>query len=168
MGIIGQIWPGIDSRDNRRDRGYRRSAPLVPAIEESASLSGSDDRGNTGHGIIGWLLRYWRRSTEHPARLALVERIALSPKHSLALIEADGVRLLVATSADGAPAFFPLRTAWEINSSHLDPINSYAPEMHVTEKLPGIQPQPISRQFQRNVRQELTARRLKFEGRVSW
>jgi hypothetical protein len=37
-----------------------------------------------------------------------VERIALAPRQSLALIEAEGRRFLVATSPEGAPAFYPL------------------------------------------------------------
>jgi hypothetical protein len=41
-------------------------------------------------------------------RLALLERIALAPRQSLALVEADGRRILVATSAEGGPAFYPL------------------------------------------------------------
>jgi hypothetical protein len=41
-------------------------------------------------------------------RLALVERIALAPRQSLALVEAEGRLLLVATSAEGGPAFYPL------------------------------------------------------------
>jgi flagellar biogenesis protein FliO len=46
----------------------------------------------------------------HPSqpRLELLERIALAPRQSLALVEAEGRRFLVATSADGAPAFFAL------------------------------------------------------------
>jgi Flagellar biosynthesis protein, FliO len=46
-----------------------------------------------------------RRATP---RLALVERITLAPRQSLALVEAEGRRILVATSADGASAFYPL------------------------------------------------------------
>jgi flagellar biogenesis protein FliO len=41
-------------------------------------------------------------------RLALVERIALAPRQSLALVEAEGRRILVATSAEGGPAFYAL------------------------------------------------------------
>ena len=44
-------------------------------------------------------------------RLALVERITLAPRQSLALIEAEGRRILVATSAEGGPAFYPLDEA---------------------------------------------------------
>jgi len=43
----------------------------------------------------------------HP-RLELVDRIALAPRQSLALVEAEGRRFLVATSADSSPAFYPL------------------------------------------------------------
>jgi len=41
-------------------------------------------------------------------RLELLERIALAPRQSLALVEAEGRRFLVATSAEGGPAFYPL------------------------------------------------------------
>jgi hypothetical protein len=43
-----------------------------------------------------------------PPRLTLVERIALAPRQSLALVEAEGRRFLVATSPEGAPAFYAL------------------------------------------------------------
>jgi hypothetical protein len=57
----------------------------------------------------GWLVARWqgRRRRAEP-RLALVERITLAPRQSLALIEAEGRRILVATSAEGGPAFYPL------------------------------------------------------------
>jgi flagellar biogenesis protein FliO len=55
-----------------------------------------------------WLLERLRRGPRAQPRLALVERIALGPRQSLALIEAEGQRLLVATSQEGAPAFYPL------------------------------------------------------------
>ena len=49
------------------------------------------------------------RSRERvPPRLALLERIALAPRQSLALVEAEGRRILVATSAEGGPAFYAL------------------------------------------------------------
>jgi hypothetical protein len=41
-------------------------------------------------------------------QLAVLERITLAPRQSLTLIEASGRRLLVATSADGTPAFYPV------------------------------------------------------------
>ena len=54
-------------------------------------------------GLAGWLLSRLRRSTQPKPRLALLERITLAPKQSLALVEADGRRFLVATSARSRP-----------------------------------------------------------------
>lgn len=70
-------------------------------------------------GWTGWLIarlfdrvvgrmRHGRRTAP---RLALVERITLAPRQSLALVEAEGRRILVATSAEGASAFYPLDEA---------------------------------------------------------
>jgi flagellar biogenesis protein FliO len=59
-------------------------------------------------GFAGWLLARLRRTPRPRAHLTLVERVALAPRQSLALIEADGRRLLVATSADSTPVFYPL------------------------------------------------------------
>ncbi len=59
-------------------------------------------------GLAGWLLGRLRRGTRRSPRLALLERITLAPRQSLALVEAEGRRLLVATSPEGAPAFYAL------------------------------------------------------------
>ena len=59
-------------------------------------------------GLAGWLLKKLRVTERSRPRLALLERIALAPRHSLALVEAEGRRFLVATSQEGAPAFYPL------------------------------------------------------------
>jgi len=72
------------------------------------------DADNTRHssppiqGWAGWLMGRLRASGRSQPRLRLVERIALTSRQSLALVEAEGRRFLVATSADGAPAFYPL------------------------------------------------------------
>jgi flagellar biogenesis protein FliO len=59
-------------------------------------------------GLAGWLL-YRLRATPRPQpRLALLERIALAPRQSLALVEAEGRRFLVATSPEGAPVIHSL------------------------------------------------------------
>jgi flagellar biogenesis protein FliO len=59
-------------------------------------------------GWSGWLLvRLHGRRSAQP-RLALLERITLAPRQSLALIEAEGRRILVATSAEGGSAFYAL------------------------------------------------------------
>ena len=59
-------------------------------------------------GWAGWLLAKWHGRGRAEPRLALVERITLAPRQSLVLIEAEGRRILVATSAEGGPAFYPL------------------------------------------------------------
>lgn len=59
-------------------------------------------------GVVGWLREKLRGSNRAQPHLALVERIALGPRQSLALVEAEGRRILVATSAEGGPAFYPL------------------------------------------------------------
>ena len=59
-------------------------------------------------GLAGWLLAKLRSRHGQQPRLALLERINLAPRQSLALVEAEGRRFLVATSQEGAPAFFAL------------------------------------------------------------
>ena len=59
-------------------------------------------------GLAGWVIARLCRGRRAEPRLAVLERIALAPRHSLALVEAEGRRILVATSAEGGPAFFPL------------------------------------------------------------
>ena len=63
-------------------------------------------------GWAGWLLarirERWRGARRARPRLALVERITLAPRHSLALVEAEGRRFLVATSTEGGSAFYAL------------------------------------------------------------
>jgi flagellar biogenesis protein FliO len=59
-------------------------------------------------GLAGWLLGRLRGGGRRQPRLELLERIALAPRQSLALVEAEGRRFLVATSPEGAPAFYAL------------------------------------------------------------
>jgi hypothetical protein len=59
-------------------------------------------------GMAGWLMGKLRGRQRVRQRLELVERIALAPRQSLALVEAEGRRILVATSPEGGPAFYPL------------------------------------------------------------
>ncbi len=61
--------------------------------------------------LAAWLVAQLRRRAQKEPRLALVERISLAPRQIVALVEADGQRLLVATSPEGAPVFFPLNPA---------------------------------------------------------
>src|ERR1700690_2264241 len=81
---------------------------------QSAQGIGQRQRNGDGNGFVpqgglaAWILEKLRRRPRTASRLALVERIALAPRHSLALVEAEGRRFLVATSQDGAPAFYAL------------------------------------------------------------
>jgi hypothetical protein len=59
-------------------------------------------------GLAGWLLSRIRRDPRPQPSLALRERITLAPRQSLALVEAEGRRFLIATSPEGPPAFYPL------------------------------------------------------------
>jgi len=59
-------------------------------------------------GLAGWLMGRLKGRGRRQPRLELVERIALAPRQSLALVEAEGRRFLVATSPEGAPAFYAL------------------------------------------------------------
>lgn len=59
-------------------------------------------------GLGAWLVEKLHGRRRSEPRLALLERISLAPRQSLALVEAEGRRILVATSAEGGPAFYPL------------------------------------------------------------
>ena len=67
-------------------------------------------------GWAGWMMARLRGRGRHDPRLALVERIMLAPRQSLALVEAEGRRILVATSAEGGPAFYPLDERREMDA----------------------------------------------------
>jgi flagellar biogenesis protein FliO len=68
----------------------------------------ADEKTMPVGGLAGWLLRRLRVGGRARPRLELLERIALAPRQSLALVEAEGRRFLVATSPEGAPAFYAL------------------------------------------------------------
>ncbi len=64
--------------------------------------------GGLAGGLLTWFRGRLRGGPGSAPRLAVIERIALGPRQSLALVEADGRRLLLATSPEGMPAFYPL------------------------------------------------------------
>jgi flagellar biogenesis protein FliO len=66
-------------------------------------------------GLAAWLLGRLRGQARPRPSLALLERITLAPRQSLALVEAEGRRFLVATSAEGSPTFHAL----DENAGHL-------------------------------------------------
>ena len=67
----------------------------------------SENKAAVG-GLAGWLLDRLRSGSRRQPRLELVERIALAPRQSLSLVEAEGRRFLVVTSPEGSPAFYAL------------------------------------------------------------
>lgn len=67
-------------------------------------------------GAAGWLIKRLRTGQAAQSRLTLLDRITLAPRQSLALVEAEGRRILVATSAEGGPAFFPLGDEQGLNA----------------------------------------------------
>jgi len=67
------------------------------------------EKSAVGGGLADWLMSRLRHGSRSPRpRLELLERIALAPRQSLALVEAEGRRFLVATSPEGVPAFYAL------------------------------------------------------------
>jgi flagellar biogenesis protein FliO len=80
-------------------------------MKSEISRNAAGQRPGAG-GLTGWLLGRILgrlRGERRPGpRLAMLERIALAPRQSLALVEAEGRRFLIATSTEGAPAFFAL------------------------------------------------------------
>ena len=73
-----------------------------------ASEKTRPEGGQQVGGLAGWLLGRLRGGGRKQPGLELLERIALAPRQSLALVEAEGRRFLVATSPEGAPTFYAL------------------------------------------------------------
>jgi hypothetical protein len=74
-----------------------------------------------GMGLATWIAQRWKDSMAHSPRLSVLARVPLGPRHSVALLEADGTRLLVATSSDGVSTFFPLRKPEASGTAVADP-----------------------------------------------
>lgn len=87
---------------------FANAIGLIVRPHAPASSKTPDEMRDRNRGLGGWLFDRLRRRSLTVPRLSVVERITLAPRQTLALIEADGQRLLVATSPDGAPAFYPL------------------------------------------------------------
>jgi hypothetical protein len=62
--------------------------------------------------LAAWLISRLQKGAQareqRKSRLALVDRISLAPRQSLALVEAEGRRFLIGTSQDGGPVFYAL------------------------------------------------------------
>lgn len=84
------------------------TAAIRPLSEVRRKVATGQGQSSSGRSLLRWLIAKISGRVRTESRLLLVERINLAPRQSLSLIEADGQRLLVATSADGAPAFYAL------------------------------------------------------------
>jgi flagellar biogenesis protein FliO len=83
---------------------------IALAVERTPQAARSESRKSAG--LAQWLLDRLRRPGKPLSRLTVIERVNLAPHQSLALVEADGQRLLVALSPGGAPTtIHPLRLA---------------------------------------------------------
>jgi flagellar biogenesis protein FliO len=65
--------------------------------------------GGLGERLASWLMHRRRNANGARSRLVLLARLPLGPRQAVALIEADGIQVLVGTSPDGSPTFLPLR-----------------------------------------------------------
>jgi hypothetical protein len=81
--------------------------PKVGGESGTTGKTGRLEKSGIG-GLAGWVLQRFASGTRRPPRLDVLERLTLAPRQSLALVEADGQRILVATSAEGTPCFYPL------------------------------------------------------------
>jgi hypothetical protein len=88
------VW--LDVRRQRKEREI-----------EMDLLSGTtrSEKYQPAGGLARWLLQRLRRVKGTEPRLALLDRLSLTPRHSVALIVAEGRKLLVATSPEGPAAF---------------------------------------------------------------
>jgi hypothetical protein len=82
---------------------------LSLAVELRSTTPDKDQQKRPG--MAAWLAGCFRHRALNEHRLTMVEKINLAPHQTVTLIEADGQRLLVATSGDGTPSFYPLKDA---------------------------------------------------------
>jgi hypothetical protein len=114
-------------------------------------------------GLLGRFLRGWQATAVRSARLALVARIELGARQTVALIEAEGQRLLVASSADGAASFFSLNGA----ESRRD--ESFPSAFERGSFAAGTKPFAIRRKLSRRLGFSVqSARSARPVSRVSW
>lgn len=78
----------------------------------NALVHGGDNRFNRPALVLRdmWLSIFerLRRRTTANSRLAILGRITVAPRQTVALIEVDGEKLLVGTSQEGSPRFLRL------------------------------------------------------------
>lgn len=68
--------------------------------------------------IAGWLSKQWIAVATSKSQLAVLAKVQIGPRHHVALLEADGMRLLIATSTDGSVAFQELPNTARCDRNH--------------------------------------------------
>jgi len=84
-----------------------RDAKRFDAIRPASNVGAPKEARKPG-GLAGWLSQCLRPHTRTRPALVLLDRLTLAPRQTVSLIEADGKRLLIATSQTGNPAFYAL------------------------------------------------------------
>lgn len=79
---------------------------LTSAMGRGGPVAGEESRRRGSLGA--WLVDRVRHHSERDSRLRILERVRVTPRQVLVLVEAEGERLLVATSDGSAPAIFAL------------------------------------------------------------
>jgi hypothetical protein len=167
-GIEEDFGPGQDCRSVDRDAeriGWGNSREMLERPRWNARSN------EIARGIGTWLLGRWRRSAACPAQMALIERIPLGPKQSLSLVEADGVRVLVATSADGSAVFFALSNSPSAAPALAGAVQSNTPQtksFHQAGREKSAPLQSDRQALRRGAREVAIPHRLGFQGRISW
>ena len=108
--------PGTSVSPTAGRRNRPQKAMEAGCVADRASLPASPPWRVTlpFHSILAmaWVRRVvsrlWPRTERSEARLRVVERLAVGPKQSLLLVEADGARLLIAHSGESTPALLAL------------------------------------------------------------
>lgn len=78
------------------------------ASDKSAVRNHFDRTPLNWRGVTAAIIARLRRGGTEMPRLAVLGRVNIASKQSVALIEVEGERLLVGTSQEGAPRFFRL------------------------------------------------------------
>jgi flagellar biosynthesis protein FliO len=115
-------------------------------------------------GLLARFLRGWQVSAARqarPARLALISRIELGARQTVALVEAEGQHLLVATSPDGATSFFLLNSP--VRGQGEDSVERFGITGHENVGLPARRIPAQDSRFRNR-----PARRMGESVRVSW
>jgi Flagellar biosynthesis protein, FliO len=102
---------GINIRTNKGSDAIVGSSAMASAGTSVGVKIGAARLGGLAGWLLGRLLDRLRGAQKPAPRLQLVERITLGSRQTLALIEAEGQRVLVATSPEGAPAFYAIDKA---------------------------------------------------------